>query len=100
MPLPAATGRSSLGEQNNERDSRPVSTSTTIRINIDVLNAEQQFYGAQRDLAKARYDTLFQGLKLKAAAGVLSETDVTTLNAMLDESAGFDAHPAEGLRTR
>lgn len=54
-----------------------------IHMNIDVLNAEQQLYTAQRDLIKARYDTLFQGMKLKAAAGVLSETDVEKVNGML-----------------
>jgi outer membrane protein len=54
-----------------------------IHMNIDVLNAEQQLYTAQRDLIKARYDTLFQGLKLKEAAGVLSEADVDLINVML-----------------
>jgi outer membrane protein len=54
-----------------------------IHMNIDVLNAEQQLYTAQRDLLKARYDTLFQGFKLKAAAGVLTETDVLEINRLL-----------------
>jgi outer membrane protein len=54
-----------------------------IHMNIDVLNAEQQLYTAQRDLLKARYDTLFQGLKLKAAAGVLTESDVLEVNGLL-----------------
>ncbi len=54
-----------------------------IHMNIDVLNAEQQLYTAQRDLVKARYDTLFQGFKLKAAAGVLSATDVVEVNDLL-----------------
>jgi outer membrane protein len=54
-----------------------------IHMNIDVLNAEQQLYTAQRDLVKARYDTLLQGLKLKAAAGVLTEADVMAVNQML-----------------
>jgi outer membrane protein len=54
-----------------------------IRINIDVLNAEQQLYTAQRDLSKARYDTLLQGLKLKAAAGNLTEADLAAISAML-----------------
>lgn len=54
-----------------------------IRINIDVLNAEQQLYTAQRDLSKARYDTLLQGFKLKAAAGTLGEEDLLAVNAML-----------------
>ncbi|NUA27139.1 TolC family outer membrane protein [Cupriavidus basilensis] len=53
------------------------------RVNIDVLNAEQQLFSAQRDLAKARYDTILQGLRLKAAAGALTETDVVAVNALL-----------------
>jgi len=54
-----------------------------MRINIDVLNAEQQLYTTQRDLIKARYDTLLQGLKLKAAAGDLTEADVQGINGLL-----------------
>ena len=54
-----------------------------IRINSDVLNAQQQLYASRRDLVKARYDTLLQGLKLKAAAGVLNESDVEMINGML-----------------
>jgi outer membrane protein len=54
-----------------------------IRINIDVLNAEQQWFQSRRDLAKARYDVLMQALKLKEAAGTLGVPDVETLNAML-----------------
>jgi outer membrane protein len=54
-----------------------------IHMNIDVLNAEQQLYTARRDLIKARYDTLLAGLKLKAAAGTLDESDVLAVNAML-----------------
>ena len=54
-----------------------------IRITVDVLNAEQQLFTAQRDLSKARYDTLLQGFKLKAAAGVLTEDDLMALNSKL-----------------
>ena len=52
------------------------------RINIDVLNAEQQLYTSQRDLVKARYGVLLQSLKLKAAAGQLFEIDISNLNLM------------------
>jgi outer membrane protein len=55
-----------------------------LRINSDVLSAEQQLYTSRRDLAKARYDTLFQGLKLKAAAGVLSEADLQVIDGMFE----------------
>jgi outer membrane protein len=54
-----------------------------IRINSDVLGAQQQIYTSRRDLAKARYDSLFQGLKLKAAAEVLAESDLATINGLL-----------------
>jgi outer membrane protein len=54
-----------------------------IYPNINVLNAEQQLYTAKRDLIKARYDTLLQSLKLKAAAGSLNEADLLSGNALL-----------------
>ena len=54
-----------------------------VRINIDVLNAEQQVYVTRRDLAKARLDTLLAQLKLKAAVGALSEVDLNAINALL-----------------
>jgi outer membrane protein len=54
-----------------------------IYSNINVLNAEQQYYTAKRDLIKARYETLLQALKLKAAAGILSEDDLLNTNTLL-----------------
>ncbi len=55
-----------------------------VRINIDVLNAENQVYVTRRDLAKATFDTLMAQLRLKAAVGALSEDDVAQINALLD----------------
>jgi outer membrane protein len=54
-----------------------------VRINIDVLNAQQQLYSTRRDLAKARYDTIMNGLRLKSAAGTLKEDDLGEVNALL-----------------
>jgi outer membrane protein len=56
-----------------------------LRINTDVLSAQQQLYASRRDLSKARYDVLLNGLRLKAAAGVLTEADVEDVNRMLTE---------------
>ncbi len=56
------------------------------RINIDVLNAEQQLYAAQRDWHKARVDTLMQGLRLKAANATLLETDLLAINNLLESA--------------
>jgi len=53
------------------------------RINIDVLNAQQQLHAAQRDLFKARADTLLHSLRLKAAIGELHAGDLQALNQLL-----------------
>ena len=64
-------------------DSNLLGYQVGVRINIDVLNAQQQLYSTRSQLAKARYDTLVNGLRLKAAAGTLKEEDLQRLNALL-----------------
>ncbi len=65
-------------------DSNRLGYEVGVRINIDVLNAQQQVYSTQRDLAKARLDTLTAQLRLKAAAGTLVEDDLLAVNALLE----------------
>lgn len=55
-----------------------------VRINIDVLNAQQQLFAAQRDLSKARYDTLLASLRLKSATGQLTDADVIAIAKLLN----------------
>lgn len=57
-----------------------------VRVNMDVLDAQQQLYETQRALAHARYNTLLHGLRLKNAAGLLQENDLLQLNQLLDTS--------------
>ena len=54
-----------------------------VRVNIDVLNAQAQLYTTQTQLAKARYDVVMAGLRLRQAAGVLSAADVAAVNTLL-----------------
>jgi outer membrane protein len=54
-----------------------------VRTNVDVLNAQQQLFQAQRDLQQARYTTILSQLRLKAAAGRLREDDLAEVNRML-----------------
>lgn len=58
-----------------------------VRINIDVLNAQQQLYETQRQLSRARYDTLMDSLRLKASSGTLDEHDLMAVNALLVQPA-------------
>ena len=46
------------------------------RVNLDVLDAEQQLFSAKRDLAEARYAYLLARVQLRYYAGVLNEGDL------------------------
>lgn len=54
-----------------------------VRINIDVLNSQSQLFQTKRDLAKARYDVLVGGLRLRQANGSLKPEDLAAVNALL-----------------
>jgi outer membrane protein len=76
--------KAALVSSQSSLDSNKLGYEVGVRINIDVLNAENQVYVTRRDLAKATLDTLMAQLKLKATVGALSEDDVVQLNALLD----------------
>ena len=52
-----------------------------VRINLDLLNAQDQLYTGQRDLAQARYSYLLGVLRLRAAAGTLDSQVVREIGA-------------------
>jgi outer membrane protein len=79
-------------------DSNQLGYQVGVRINVDVLNAQQQLFTTRRDLSKARYDTIIAGLKLKASAGSLKEEDIEMINALLSEPV-VAPEPAPAART-
>jgi len=52
-----------------------------VRINLDLLNAQQQLYTTQRDLAQARYGYLLGVIRLRAAAGNLDSQVIREIAA-------------------
>ena len=54
-----------------------------VRINIDVLNSQSQLFDTKAKLAKARYDVLVGGLRLRQASGVLKADDLQSINGLL-----------------
>ena len=54
-----------------------------VRINIDVLNSQSQLFDTKARLAKARYDVLLGGLKLRQANGTLKADDLQRVNELL-----------------
>ncbi len=54
-----------------------------VKVNLDVLNAQSQLYSTQRDAAGARYNYLMSQLKLRQAAGNLTNNDLLPIDALL-----------------
>jgi len=54
-----------------------------VKVNLDVLNSQSQLYQTERDLAKARYDYVVAMLRLRQAAGTLTQNDILAVNALL-----------------
>ena len=73
-----------LASSQSSLDSNKLGYDVGVRINIDVLNAQSQLYDTRQKLTKARLDTLMAQIKLKAAAGNLSEEDLAGMNAILE----------------
>lgn len=57
------------------------------RTSVDVLLALSQTYAAQRDYSRARYDFILNSLRLKQAAGAVTETDINMINEWLISSS-------------
>jgi outer membrane protein len=64
-------------------DSTLLGLKVGVRTQVDVLNAQQAFFNARRDLVLARYATLLQGLRLQAAVGDLQDDDLQPIDALL-----------------
>jgi protease secretion system outer membrane protein len=52
-----------------------------VRINLDLLNAQQTLFVAQRDLAQARYGYLLGVIRLRAAAGTMDSQVIREIGA-------------------
>jgi len=53
------------------------------RTTLDLVNAQADYYGSQHGLTEMKYRLLLSRLRLVAAAGELSESDVQAVNALL-----------------
>jgi len=53
------------------------------RTIVDVLNAEQRFFQAERNYSEARHQFILNQLRLRQSAGVLQEDDLVWVNDLL-----------------
>jgi len=64
-------------------DSNKLGLEVGVRTNLDVLNQQQQVFQTRFNLAQAYYNFVINALKLKQAAGTLSDEDVERINREL-----------------
>lgn len=64
-------------------DSTKLGYEVGVRTSVDVLNAEQQYFSAKRDLLQSRYNYLVNIIRLKASSGVVAEADLADINQQL-----------------
>ena len=57
---------------------------------VEVLNARREVFRAERDYARSRYNYIVQALRLRQAAGILTETDLVAINKWLQTAAELD----------
>ncbi|HEY2628250.1 MAG TPA: TolC family outer membrane protein [Usitatibacter sp.] len=74
-----------LKSTQSQLDSTILGRDVGVRTSVDVLNAQQQVFQTRRDLQQARYNYLLSTLRLKAAAGTLTEQDVENVNLTLSK---------------
>ena len=72
-----------LTSAKSQLDSTTLGFEVGVRTTVDVLNAQQQYFSARRDLLQARYNYLVNIIRLKAASGLVSEPDLEDINQQL-----------------
>lgn len=57
-----------------------------IRTNVEVLNAQEKLFAAKRELARERYQLIFNRIQLKQSAGTLTDADINETSTWLSLS--------------
>lgn len=73
-----------LTSSQSQLDSTSTGYDVGIRTSVDVLNAQQQLFSAKRDLLEARYQYLLNIIRLKAAVGVINDSDLADVDLQLE----------------
>ena len=76
--------KASLKSSNFALKATMVGYEENTRNIVDLLNAEKNYFSAQRDLIAAKYDYIISTLELKLASGILSPVDIYEISSYLD----------------
>jgi outer membrane protein len=80
-----AANAQALVSAQSAAESTQVGAEVGTRNVVEVVQAQQRLFQAQRDLANSRFDYVIDTLTLKQSAGVLSPQDVADLNQWLHQ---------------
>ncbi len=72
-----------LASTKSQLDSTTLGYEVGVRTSVDVLDAQQQYYSAKRDLLQARYNYLVNIIRLKFITGLVSMVDLEEINQQL-----------------
>ena len=76
--------KASLKSSNFALKATMVGYEENTRNIVDLLNAEKNYFSAQRDLIAAKYDYIISTLELKLVSGILSPADIYEISGYLD----------------
>ena len=76
--------KASLESSNFALKATRVGYEENTRNIVDLLNAEKNYFSAQRDLIAAKYDYIISTLELKLASGILSPAEIYEISRYLD----------------
>lgn len=73
-----------LNSSQSQLDATQLGYQVGVRTSVDILNAQQQFYSAKRDLLQARYQYVVNLIQLKTVSGIVSDLDIQDIDQQLD----------------
>lgn len=72
--------KAALVSSQSQLDATKTGYDVGIRTSVDVLNAQQQYFAAERDLTIARYQYLVNWVRLKTIVGEVTESDLQSVD--------------------
>ncbi|MDZ7783247.1 MAG: TolC family outer membrane protein [Halioglobus sp.] len=91
-----AARRQSIVSSRSALDATQAGYEVGTRNVVDVLNAQNTLFSAQRDYANSRYDYILNMMRLKEEAGLLSPEDIHRLDTFLEPPPPPTASSANG----
>ena len=79
-----AARKQSIVSSRSAMDATQAGYEVGTRNVVDVLNAQNTLFSAQRDYANSRYDYVLDIMRLKEQAGLLSPEDINNLDAYME----------------